>query len=107
MLCVTIGSMMEKRWDDSPRSEGTGRPNVLEDEQVWKISQAEQKSWNSGEKIRVEDLWKKGKTTQEDCKDVMMLCREKIRRDTAQLELNLTTAIKTIKNIFINTLARK
>lgn len=53
MLCVTIGSMMEKRWDDSPQSEGTGRPNVLEDEQVWKISQAEQKSWNSGEKIRV------------------------------------------------------
>lgn len=54
MLCVTIGSVMEKRWDDSPRSEGTGRPNVLEDEQVQKkISQAEQKSWNSGEKIRV------------------------------------------------------
>lgn len=51
MLCVTIGSMMEKRWDDSPRSEGTGCPNVLEDEQVWKkISQAEQKSWNSGGK---------------------------------------------------------
>lgn len=37
----------------------------------------------------------------------MMLCGEKIRRDTVQLSLNLVTTIKTIKNVFINTLARK
>ena len=32
------------------------------------------------EKKRVYDLWKKGQATQEDYKDVMRLCREKIRR---------------------------
>lgn len=51
MLSVKIGSIKEKRWDDSPQSGGTGHPNVLEDEQVGKkISQVEQKSWNSGGK---------------------------------------------------------
>lgn len=39
--------------------------------------------------------------------DVMMLCREKIRRDTAQLELNLATARKRIKDVSINTSATK
>ena len=34
---------------------------------------------------RVYDLWKKGKATQEDYKDVMRLCREKIRRAKTQL----------------------
>lgn len=51
MLCVKIASVKEKRWDNSPRSGGTGCPNVLEDEQVGKkISQVEQKSWNSGKR---------------------------------------------------------
>ncbi|KAK4832671.1 LOW QUALITY PROTEIN: hypothetical protein QYF61_024967 [Mycteria americana] len=40
----------------------------------------------------------KGQATQEDYKDIMRLCREKIRRAKAQLEPNLATA--TIKNCF-------
>ncbi|KAK4832377.1 hypothetical protein QYF61_022232 [Mycteria americana] len=60
------------------------------------------------EKKRVDDLWKKGQATQENYKDVMRLCTEKIRRAKAQLELNLATAIlKTIKNVSINTSATK
>ncbi|KAK4823640.1 hypothetical protein QYF61_004561 [Mycteria americana] len=43
---------------------------------------------------RVYDLWKKGQAIQEDYKDVVRLCREKIRRAKAQLELNLATAVK-------------
>ncbi|GAB0178011.1 hypothetical protein GRJ2_000266400 [Grus japonensis] len=38
-------------------------------------------------------------------KDVVRLCREKIRRAKAWLELNLASAIEDKKNIFINTLA--
>jgi len=45
-------------------------------------------------KKRVYDLWKKGQATQEDYKDVMRLFREKIRRDKAQLEINLATVVK-------------
>ena len=49
------------------------------------------------EKRRVSDLWKKGQATQEGYKDVMRLCREKIRMVKAQLELNLATAVKDNK----------
>ena len=48
-------------------------------------------------KRRIYDLWKKGQATQEDYKDVVRLCREKIRRTKAQLELNLATAAKDNK----------
>ncbi len=51
------------------------------------------------EKKRVYGLWKKGQATQEDYKDVVRLCREKIRRAKAQLELNLATVIKDNKNV--------
>ncbi|KAK4828384.1 hypothetical protein QYF61_026122 [Mycteria americana] len=51
-------------------------------------------------KRRVYDLWKKGQATQKDYKDVVRLCRQKIRRAKAQLELNLTTAIKDNKKCF-------
>ncbi|KAK4807004.1 LOW QUALITY PROTEIN: hypothetical protein QYF61_000333 [Mycteria americana] len=51
-------------------------------------------------KKRVYDLWKKGQATQEDYKDVVRLCREKIRRAKAQLQLNLATAIKDNKKCF-------
>ncbi|KAK4811177.1 hypothetical protein QYF61_019808 [Mycteria americana] len=51
-------------------------------------------------KKRVDDLWKKGQATQEDYKDVVRLCREKIRRAKAQLELNLATAVKDNKKCF-------
>jgi len=43
---------------------------------------------------RMYDLWRNRQATQEDYKDVMRLCREKIRRAKAQLELNLSTAVK-------------
>ncbi|KAK4816911.1 LOW QUALITY PROTEIN: hypothetical protein QYF61_024921 [Mycteria americana] len=45
-------------------------------------------------KRRVYDLWKKGQASQEDYKGVVRLCREKIRRAKAELELNLATANK-------------
>lgn len=37
---------------------------------------------------------KKKWVTQEDYKDVMRLCRKKIKRDKAQLELNLSTSVQ-------------
>lgn len=40
-------------------------------------------AWNSGEKRRVYDLWKKWQVTQEDYKNVMTLCKEQIRSDKA------------------------
>ncbi|KAK4815791.1 hypothetical protein QYF61_007231 [Mycteria americana] len=51
-------------------------------------------------KSRVYDLWKKGQATQEDYKGVARLCREKIRRVKAELELNLATAINNKKYFF-------
>ncbi|GAB0179390.1 mitochondrial enolase superfamily member 1 [Grus japonensis] len=53
-------------------------------------------------KGRVYGLWKKMQATQEDYKDVMRLCREKIRRAKAQLELNLATAVKDNKKCISN-----
>ena len=52
------------------------------------------------EKRRVYKIWKKGQATQEDNKDVVKLCREKIRRTKAQLELDLATIIKNNKKYF-------
>ena len=51
-------------------------------------------------KKRVYNLWKKGQATEEDYKDVARLCREKIRKAKAHLELNLATAIKDNKKSF-------
>ncbi|KAK4810780.1 hypothetical protein QYF61_008752 [Mycteria americana] len=51
-------------------------------------------------KRRVYDLWKKGRATQEDYKGVARLCREKIRRAKAELELNLAAAVKDNKKHF-------
>ena len=47
-------------------------------------------------------LWKSGQATSEDYRYVVKLCREKIRKDKAQLELNLATKVKE-NNISINT----
>ncbi|KAK4831739.1 hypothetical protein QYF61_018869 [Mycteria americana] len=58
-------------------------------------------------KRRVYDLWKKGQATQEDYKDVMTLCREKIRRAKARLELHLTTAVKDNKKCFYEYISNK
>ncbi|PKU42582.1 adaptin ear-binding coat-associated protein 1 [Limosa lapponica baueri] len=52
------------------------------------------------EKRRVYGLWKKGQATQEDYKGVVKLCREKIRKAKAQLELNLALDVKNNKKNF-------
>uniref|UniRef100_A0A8B9C3Y3 Reverse transcriptase domain-containing protein n=1 Tax=Anser brachyrhynchus TaxID=132585 RepID=A0A8B9C3Y3_9AVES len=60
-------------------------------------------------KRRVYNLWKRGRATQEDYKDVARLCRDKIRKSKAHLELNLATAVKDNKKRFykyINTKRR-
>ena len=51
-------------------------------------------------KKRVHNLWKRGRATQEDYKDVARLCRDKVRKDKAHLELNLATAVKDNKKCF-------
>ncbi|KAK4829737.1 hypothetical protein QYF61_006446 [Mycteria americana] len=58
-------------------------------------------------KRRVYDLWKKGRATQEDYKGVARLCREKIRRAKAELELNLAAAVKDNKNHFFKYISNK
>ncbi|XP_066858563.1 LINE-1 reverse transcriptase homolog [Anser cygnoides] len=51
-------------------------------------------------KKKVYNLWKKGRATEEDYKDVARLCREKIRKAKAHLELNLATTVKDNKKSF-------
>ncbi|KAK4823940.1 hypothetical protein QYF61_008326 [Mycteria americana] len=58
-------------------------------------------------KRRVYDLWKKGRATQEDYKGVARLCREKIRRAKAELELNLAVAVKDNKKHFFKYISSK
>ncbi|KAK4826044.1 hypothetical protein QYF61_003943 [Mycteria americana] len=58
-------------------------------------------------KRRVYDLWKKGQATQEDYKGVARLCREKIRRAKAELELNLAAAVKDNKKHFFKYISSK
>ena len=48
-------------------------------------------------------LWKSGQATSEDYRYVVKLCREKIRKAKAQLELNLDAKGRTTMNISINT----
>jgi len=58
-------------------------------------------------KWRVYELWKQGQETQEDYKDAVRLCREKIRRAKAQLELYLATAVKDNKKCFYKYISSK
>ncbi|KAK4817407.1 LOW QUALITY PROTEIN: hypothetical protein QYF61_013474 [Mycteria americana] len=58
-------------------------------------------------KRRVYDLWKKGQATQEDYKGVARLCREKIRRAKAELELNLAATVKDNKKHFFKYISSK
>jgi len=55
-------------------------------------------------KKRVYDLRKKAQATKEDYRDIVRLCREKISRVKAQLEVSLSTALKDDKTISINML---
>ncbi|KAK4810540.1 hypothetical protein QYF61_004503 [Mycteria americana] len=58
-------------------------------------------------KRRVYDLWKKGQASQEDYKGVVRLCKEKIRRAKAELELNLAAAVKDNKKYFFKYISSK
>ena len=53
------------------------------------------------------DLWKKGQAIQENYKDVMRLCRGKIRSTKAQLEPNMATAVKDNKKCFYKYMSNK
>lgn len=55
-------------------------------------------------KARRGDLWREGKATQEDYKDV---CRETIRRARVQQEANLATAIKHNLKCFCKCISNK
>ena len=52
------------------------------------------------EKKRIYLLWKKGQATQKEYKEVVKMCREKIRKAKAQLELNLAAGVKGNKKLF-------
>ena len=51
-------------------------------------------------KKKVYGLWKRRQATYEDYKYVVMLCREKISKAKAQLELNLATKVKDNNKYF-------
>ncbi|KAK4828306.1 hypothetical protein QYF61_025318 [Mycteria americana] len=82
-----IVAITETWWDDSPNGSATMD--------------------GYKKKRRDSDLWKKSKGTQEDYNDVMRLCREKIRRAKAQLEINLATAVKDNKKCFYKYISNK
>ena len=52
------------------------------------------------EKKRIYLLWKKGWATRKEYKEVVKMCREKIRKVKAQLELNLASEVKGNKKLF-------
>ncbi|KAK4823437.1 hypothetical protein QYF61_002123 [Mycteria americana] len=51
-------------------------------------------------KRRVYHFWKKGQATQEEYRELVKSCREKIRKAKAQLELNLVTVVRDNKKCF-------
>jgi len=87
-----------------------GRSHVPKDETAGKKTglAEERELWLELLKTRrVYALWKKGQATQEDYKDIRQLCREKIRRAKAQLELSLATAIRDNKKCFYKYISNK
>ena len=52
------------------------------------------------EKKRIYFLWKKVWATWKEYKEVVKMCREKIRRVKAQLEFNLAAGVKRNKKLF-------
>ena len=52
------------------------------------------------EKKRIYLLWKKRQATWKEYKEVVKMCREKIRKAKAQLELNLAAGVKENKKLF-------
>ncbi|KAK4817892.1 LOW QUALITY PROTEIN: hypothetical protein QYF61_002061 [Mycteria americana] len=53
-----------------------------------------------GRKKGVYHFWKKGQATQEEYRDLVKSCREKIRKAKAQLELKLATVVRDNKKCF-------
>ena len=51
------------------------------------------------QKKRIYLLWKKGQVKWGEYKEVVRMCREKIRKAKAQLELNLATGVKRNKKL--------
>ena len=51
-------------------------------------------------KREVYGLWKSGQATYDDYRYIVKLCREKIRKAKAQLELNLVTKVKDNNKYF-------
>ena len=52
------------------------------------------------EKKRIYLLWKKGWAIRKEYKEVVKMCREKIRKAKARLELNLAAGVKGNKKLF-------
>lgn len=71
---------------------GTGSPHELK-EGEHRPGKTESSFWNSGKKRKEYHLLKKRWETQKDYKDVVRLCRKKIRTKPQQV-LNLATATK-------------
>ena len=59
------------------------------------------------EKKRIYLLWKKGRATQKEYKEVVKMCREKIRKAKAQLELKLAAGVKGNKKLFYKYISSK
>ena len=59
------------------------------------------------EKRRNYGLWRKGQATQEGYKDVVRLCREKIPRAKAQVEIHLAPAVIDNRNVSTKILGTK
>ncbi|KAK4827186.1 hypothetical protein QYF61_015148 [Mycteria americana] len=81
---------------------------------LWTSRQGRRPAWLTRElwlelrkKRRVYNLWKKGQASQEDYKGVARLCREKIRRAKAELDLNLAAAVKDNKKHFFKYISSK
>ena len=73
-----------------------------------KMSQRERRSaWMSKELFlrlqeenRIYLLWKKGRPTRKEYKEVVKMCREKIRKAKAKHELNMAAEVKRNKKLF-------
>ncbi|KAK4822208.1 hypothetical protein QYF61_011849 [Mycteria americana] len=67
---------------------------------VWNSVMMMIRSSAYGKKRRVYHFWKKGQATQEEYRDLVKSCKEKIRKAKAQLEPNLATVVKDNKTCF-------
>ena len=58
-------------------------------------------------KRKVYGLWKSGQATYDDYKYIVKLCRKKIRKAKAQLELNLATKVRESSKYFYKYISSK